>query len=103
MLELNETTDAEKIASFVKGEGIRRRCMGGSDTKVDIPALVHDPKNVFMLAFDDKRPVGFVSLYPMGASAYSIHLCLRTVGEKTKKFVKMAFNYATHFLNAITI
>jgi hypothetical protein len=103
MLALSQTRDVNKIASFLKGEGVKRRCLGGFKHDYDLSQIVSDPKNTFLLAKDGDKEVGFVVLSRHTATSQVIHLCLRTIGEKTKKIVGMSFNYARHFLEATAI
>ncbi len=103
MLSLIETRDEKKIAEFVKGEGIRRKCMGGSSESADIGQLVASKNNHFLLVFDDGKPVGFVSFSMIKPSKYAIHVCLRTMGAKTKKIISLAFNFAAYALAAESI
>jgi hypothetical protein len=102
MLTLEPTKDVELITSFVQGRGIRMRCSGGYEP-IDPSMSIQDPNNIYMLAKINDEPVGFVCLFAIGPRSYAIHLCLRTVGQRTKDFVEMAMFYAREMLNANTI
>jgi hypothetical protein len=94
-LKLTETNDYSLIEPFFRGEGVRRRCGAGKNWVDDAKKAIANPKNYFLLAEDDAgKAVGFVCFYPHGPAAYSLHVCLRTVGKKTKKLIGIALSYA---------
>ena len=114
MLKLEETKDPEAIKSFCKGVGLMKRLMGGVGTSADIDSVVKDNNKIFVLAFDDARPVGFVmfdriDVFQNRAYGYAIHFCLHTGKglksdfEKTKRLIAMAIRHAVHFLDAAVI
>lgn len=102
-MTLTRTKDESLIMSFMRGPGIIRRCTGGFDRPANQSELIANDKNTFLIAQDGDVKAGFVCLFPISETGYAIHLCLRTVGQKTKEIVKMAFEYAKTFLGAESI
>lgn len=99
MFKLIPSKDAALILSFIKGPALLKRCMGGVETDVsNLKRTIEESKSVFLVAVEDGKGLGFVTLNPQGPGAASIHLCLRTVGEKTKKIFQLAIMYAQHVM-----
>ncbi len=110
MISLVESKDTNLIMGFMKGRGVLRRCLGVRKLPDDLDGiinqasyLVKNPKNVFLVAYDDSIAKGFVALYPVVGYGWSMHLCLKTVGIKTKKIIKMAFSYISYHLNSNSV
>ncbi len=101
MITLVKTKDPILLTSFMKGEGITRRCWGGFEPQeVDLKMLIHHSKATFLVAYDDGFPKGFVMLNPESEGVFSIHLCLKTIGIKTKEAFALALLYAKDVLRA---
>ncbi len=95
MLTISETTDYDNLAKFMQGDGIIRLCAGGeSVTKEAVRPLMEKSGGIFLLAKEDEKEWGFLTLQPESEGVYSLHLCLRTIGSKTREFMKMAIEYA---------
>jgi hypothetical protein len=99
-MTLTETRSESTILSFLRGKGIIRRCTGGFTRPASISGLLSDETNHFLVANDGKRDVGFVCLFRVGDLGYALHLCLRTVGDKTKMVIDKALEYASKILGA---
>lgn len=101
MITLVKTNDPDLILSFMKGDGITRRCWGGYEPNgVDLKSAIESSKATFLVAHDDSTPRGFVMLNPEDEASFSIHLCLKTIGDKTKTIFMMALEYAKNELGA---
>lgn len=104
MIELIRKKDTNEIMDFLKGEGIRKRCAGGvAISKEDCSMLVAGMGGCFLMAYEDSKLLGFVVFYPESASSYSIHVCLKTIGKKTRQVVKMAIEWSKENLNPNSI
>lgn len=106
MIKLVPSKDPNVILKFVRGQGILRKCSGGAkiESMANLGEFIKSSKAIFLVAIEDNtKGLGFVMLNPEGSDAYSIHLCLRTVGPKTKKIVALAINYAQLVLGAFEI
>ena len=103
-MKLVETSKYSDIEPFLRGEGVMRRVAGGSKAMLSPKDVIANPMNYFLLVYDDVKPVGFVCFYPHDKSGgYDIHVCLRTVGKKTKRAIAMAISYARMCLYARSI
>lgn len=104
-LRLTPTKNPDEVLMFIRGDGLLRKCAGGYDVDRDaLKKWIAESKAVFLIASENgTRGLGFVMLNPEKNGAYSIHLCLRTVGEKSKRIVALAINYAKYVLGAIEL
>lgn len=103
MLTLEQTKDDGKIESLLGTKEVRRRCLGGFTDTPNIRECVQNPHNVFLLAKDGEKEVGFVCLFQVRPGGYAIHLALRTVGQKTKDFTGMGILYAKQVLHSDSV
>lgn len=103
MLTLTETRDDAKVLAFIQGEGVKRRLTGGVEAPANAHDLIQSADNHTLLAFDEGKPVGFISLMQVLPRRFAIHVCLHTMGMKTKKLIAMAFNFAAYALDAESI
>lgn len=104
MLQLTQSHNVSLILSFMKGNGIVRRLLGGyPDSGVDVAVTVNESKDVFLVAYDGEKPVGFISFRPEADRVFSIHLCLKTVGLKTRIAMRKALDFAKDRLFASRI
>ncbi len=104
MLKLIPSSDRTLILSFMKGSGILRKLAGGYDLDgMDVQRAVNESQDVFLVALDKDNPRGFISFRPEGKSIFSVHLCLKTIGEKTRAFFDLALKFAKERLGAATI
>jgi hypothetical protein len=95
MLTISESKDYSNLAKFMQGEGIIRLCAGGQDVPKDaIEPAMEKSGGIFLLAKEGEKEWGFMTLQPEYDGAYSLHLCLRTIGSKTREFMGMAIEYA---------
>lgn len=103
MLMLIESKNVDEVMSFCKSDKVKQMCGLEDGFECDIPSLIRDKKNVFLIAKKDEKPVGFICLYPVKPQEFSIHVCLRTIGKTTKDLISMAFRFARFHLDAISI
>ncbi len=95
MMNLVESRDTDLILSFMKGDGIVRRCLGGwSFPDLNLREFVEESPARFLVAYEGDKPWGFVTLNEEFPGAMSIHLCLKTIGGKTRVFFRLALDYA---------
>ncbi len=95
MIRLTPSKNPDVILKFLQGEGIWKKCAGGMKFDKDkVPEAIKISKATFLIATDGMKGLGFVMLNPETTYACSIHLCLRTVGDLTKKIFALAINYA---------
>jgi len=81
--------------AFIKGPALLEKCAGGVNVKgIDFKEAIKTSKSTFLVASEDLKGLGFVMLKPEGGGAVSIHLCLRTIGEKSKRIFALALHYA---------
>lgn len=96
MIRLTPTKKPDAVMMYCRGDGLLRRCAGGYDVDlVILEKFIEESPATFLIASEDGlRGLGFVMLNPEKNGAVSIHLCLRTKGDKTKKIVALALQYA---------
>jgi hypothetical protein len=105
MLKLIPSKNPDIIMSFIKGPGLLKRCSGGIDlTGVDAKEAIRKSNATFLVATEDGlKGYGFVMFKPEGGSAVSVHLCLRTAGERTRRIFALAIHYAKLVMGATTV
>lgn len=90
-------SDPNCIASYVKGNGIRRLCANGEDISLDEAIRrIQEIDSSYVEVSEDGNKLGLVIFTPTGEhdGVFSIHLCLRSRGEKTFRAVTGAIEYA---------
>ncbi len=101
MIRLTPSKDPNVILKFLKGDAVLKKCSGGLPVKrEDLPSLITKTKGIFLIAHEDTKGLGFIFLNPEQNGAYSIHICVRTIGEKTKKIFGLGIAYAQYVLFA---
>ena len=105
MIKLIPSKNADTIMSFIKGPALLARCSGGVDLSgVNAKEAIRQSKATFLIATEDGlKGYGFIMLKPEGGQSVSIHLCLRTVGERTRRIFALALHYAKLVMGASTI
>ena len=101
MIKLVPSRNPDVILSFIKGKALMDKCAGGMEVDSNPDTLrnyIKSGKSTFLVAVEAEKGkpdkgLGFVVLHSEGGTAMSIHLCLRTIGEKTKRIFALAINY----------
>ncbi len=96
MINIERTKDLNVFMSFLRGKGVERLCMGSSPTKIQdkqIEESLKDDHNQILIIKDGEKKVGWVAFVFLGGTAYSIHVCLRTIGRKTRDAIALALKY----------
>lgn len=101
MIRLTPTNNPEAVLKYIKGDGLLRKCCGGMKeipTRDQLAEMVRKSRATFLVAQEDNRGLGFVVFNPESNGNYSLHLCLRTIGAKTRKIIALAVQYAKFVL-----
>ena len=100
-MTLTRTDNPEEIKSFLKGDGIRKLASGSAyrqTSNSDIDRTVKDNSNVLLMVEDSGIKLGWIAfLYSGVQGMYAIHVCLKTLGNKTKQAIQKAINYIKLF------
>lgn len=101
MIRLTPTKDPEVILKFCRGPAILKRCAAGLNVDINqVRDWIGKTKAIFVVAHEENKGLGFIMFNPESNGAYSIHVCLRTVKEKTKKIIALGLSYAQYVLYA---
>ncbi len=94
MITLIPSKNPSVILSCMSGV-VREKCLGGYQDPGDsaIAEGIKESNCVFLMAREDEKDYGFVMFKPEGPGVFSIHLCLKSIGHKTREI----------FLSAITL
>lgn len=93
MISFVQIKSGDELLPFVAGRGIRRKCACGFVLTDDEVVKSFRNDSIYLKAIDGVNTLGLVVLNPYLDGA-EIHLCLRTIGEKTRNIFGMALNLA---------
>lgn len=96
MISLRQTSNVDDVKKFLSGNGVRNLCLGGAKyiaPDETVEAAVSDQNNVILMADVDGREMGWVAFIKLCDGMYSIHLCVKTLGQKTKQIVSEGIEF----------
>lgn len=93
MIEFEIISDPKTVLSFVKGNGVRRKCAGGIDLTDEEVIKSYSKDNIYLNMIYNGNSVGMV-IFDKRKHGYGIHLCLRTIGVKTREIFSFVIELA---------